>query len=70
MPQLTEEKRFEIFYKFIDWHCWSLGVHIDPLAPRIELHIPTGWIRIGWNGNTSRKMTGWEDGAYYLIGRP
>ena len=60
------KNNFEIFYKFIGWNCISLGIHFDWEAPRLEIHIPFGWIRIGWNKQTGRKMKGWEDGLYSL----
>lgn len=40
---------FECFFNFLGWHQWSLGFHIDPQHPHIDIHVPTGFLRIGWH---------------------
>ena len=44
------KRRFVCFYHFNSWLHFSLGFHIDFASPNIEIHIPTGFIRIGWQG--------------------
>jgi hypothetical protein len=42
-----EGKKYCCYYwRSSTWHI-SLGVHIDLSKPNFELHIPTGFIRIG-----------------------
>jgi hypothetical protein len=36
-----------IFYYVSCWHL-SLGFHVDFSSPNIEIHLPMGFIRIGW----------------------
>ena len=40
-----------VYYWFVGWDCWSLGAHICFGAPNIEIHLPFGFIRIGWHTN-------------------
>lgn len=42
-----------IYFWFVGWDCWSFGAHICFGAPNIEIHLPFGFIRIGWH--TCRK---------------
>lgn len=63
---INRKNTFEIFFKFLGWHCLSFGIHIDPVAPKIEFHIPFGWIGIGWMVTTTSSGS-WEDGCFYLI---
>lgn len=34
-------------FQFLGFWMWSLGFHIDPSSPNIEIHIPFGFIVIG-----------------------
>ncbi len=48
-PELKDFKRhFCCFFGFIGWDNISLGLNIDLLKPNIEIHIPFGFIKIGW----------------------
>lgn len=38
---------FVCYYYYVGWGCWSLGFTIDLSCPNIEIHVPTGFIRIG-----------------------
>ena len=42
------QRRFECYFYFVGWDCFSLGFHICTGCPNIELHIPFGFIRIGF----------------------
>lgn len=65
---MKQQEKFDLFYKYLGWHCWSLGIHIDPLGPLIEIHIPTGWIRIGWaNRDKGFKPESFEDGLFRIF---
>jgi hypothetical protein len=39
--------RYSCYFYFIGWWNWSLGFHINPSIPNIEIHLPFGFIRIG-----------------------
>lgn len=47
---LFPERRrtFECFYNFLGWWHWSLGLHVDLRHPHVDLHVPFGYLRIGW----------------------
>ena len=38
------------FFHFVRWSCISFGFHIDVASPNIEIHVPFGFVRIGWQG--------------------
>jgi hypothetical protein len=42
----------------------NLGFHIDLYSPNIEIHLPFGFIRIGWY----RMYIAGTDGRPYIIG--
>ena len=42
-----EGRVFEAYYYFNGWWNISLGLHICPSRPNIEIHLPFGFIRIG-----------------------
>jgi hypothetical protein len=41
-------KEFISVYYFLSFSYLSLGFHIDLSSPNIEIHLPFGFIRIGW----------------------
>ena len=45
---LPVERDFECFFNFLGWWQWSLGFHVDLRHPHIDIHVPFGYIRIGW----------------------
>lgn len=44
----TRTREFECFFNFLGWHQWSLGLHVDPHHPHLDVHLPGGFFRIGW----------------------
>lgn len=44
----TRFKRFVAYFHFIGWDHIQLGFHICLSLPNIEVHVPFGFIRIGW----------------------
>ena len=42
------EKQFVAYFWFVAWDCISLGFHISFKNPNIEIHLPFGFVRIGW----------------------
>lgn len=68
------KRPFICYFYFVGWWAWSLGFHIDIHTPNIELHIPFGFIRIGWPSKPGMGLTtdqarsrlyGWDEGTYY-----
>lgn len=41
-------RKSAFYFHFVGWSCLSLGFHIDVHKPNIEIHLPFGFIRIGW----------------------
>lgn len=41
-------RRFVVYFHFVGWDCLSLGVHISVIHPNVEIHVPLGFIRVGW----------------------
>jgi hypothetical protein len=41
-------KVFEAYFYFIGWDHVSLGIHFCWTLPNFELHLPGGFLRIGW----------------------
>lgn len=39
---------FVAYFFFINWTNFSLGMHINIAAPNIEVHVPFGFFRLGW----------------------
>lgn len=35
-------------WHFVSWWQWSLGLTVDWLAPNLEVHLPFGFFRVGW----------------------
>ena len=46
MPRLA--KRFVAMFHFVDWSCIGFGVHVCFAEPNIEIHLPFGFVRVGW----------------------
>ncbi len=44
-------RRFVCFYHYNGLWYWQLGFHVYLPAPNIEIHVPFGFIRIGWESN-------------------
>jgi len=56
------ERRFVAYFWFIGWEHWSLGlhVHIDRSRPNLEIHLPGGFIRIGWVSQAAYVPRAWR----------
>jgi hypothetical protein len=47
-PEVPAIKDFVCYFHFIGWMHWSLGFHVYTPEPNIEIHLPFGYIRVGW----------------------
>lgn len=39
---------FQLFFQFLGWRYLSFGVHVGLDGPHIDLHVPYGFVRLGW----------------------
>lgn len=63
---MKQTRQFIAFFHFVSWAHFSLGIHIDFSSPNIEIHMPIGFIRLGWNKTSGRipinhHSTTWRD---------
>ncbi len=40
--------RFRCYFFFVGWDCLSLGLHVSVWCPNVEIHLPFGFVRVGW----------------------
>jgi len=52
---IMRNKRFACYFWFVGWDCISLGGHICLRNPNIEIHLPFGFVRIGWELSYGRR---------------
>ena len=45
---MSKDKQFIAYYYINGFDNLSLGFHISLSMPNIEIHVPFGFIRIGW----------------------
>jgi len=45
---MKSKKRFVAYFYFVGWDCISLGLHVCARLPNAEIHLPFGFVRIGW----------------------
>ena len=61
------KKYFVAYYYFASWSFLSLGISICVTSPNIEIHLPFGFIRIGWSyTHKSDKKFGFDSAKKYL----
>jgi hypothetical protein len=53
MSDKMKNRKFIAYFFFVGWDCISLGLHVCISEPNIEIHIPFGFIRIGWKKQIS-----------------
>ena len=46
----SDKKHFVAYFFFVGWDCISVGLHVCVSKPNIEIHLPFGFIKIGWDG--------------------
>ena len=55
------KRKLVCYFFFVDWSCISLGLHIGLKQPNIEIHLPFGFMRIGWKTYTEDEIILNED---------
>ena len=49
-----KKAQFVCYYYFQSWRSLNLGLHVSLARPELEVHLPFGFIRVGWtNGRSS-----------------
>jgi hypothetical protein len=58
-------KTFKAFYHVTGWYPINFGINVDFQKPNMEIHIPFGFIRIGWDNMPRRfKDDDFEDNKF------
>ena len=66
----TYPREWECFFNFVGWDCLSLGLHVGLRGPHVDIHLPFGFVRIGWNKPTFRECRAFRlDGVRERIRR-
>jgi len=56
-----KNRPFVCYFQFTGWGCISLGFHVDFRMLNIELHIPFGFVRIGYESSYESYFVGTEE---------
>lgn len=73
MTVRVRSPRFICFFHYLGLWSWQLGFHIYPRAPNIELHVPFGFLKVGWEVVYDReklkqiRTVGYQDGHWQVI---
>lgn len=51
---------FCAYFWFVDWKCISLGVSLNLSPMHAEIHLPFGFIRVGWERTALQKPLNWD----------
>lgn len=62
------KRQFIAYFWFVGWDCFSLGVHVCFSQPNIEIHVPFGFIRIGWKKSNGLKASNHDTVNWRLFG--
>ena len=46
--KFVEVRRFRCYFWFVGWPNLALGVSVCLESPNVEIHLPFGFLRIGW----------------------
>jgi hypothetical protein len=57
-PRWGNRRVFVCYFHYTGWQNVQLGVSLDVRTPNLEIHLPSGFVRIGWS------MTREMDEAY------
>lgn len=47
---MIRDRKFVCYFYFVGWLDLSLGISVGLAQPNLEIHLPFGFIRIGWAG--------------------
>jgi len=84
MNERIIEREFVCYWHFVGWWAFSLGFHVDCRSPNFEIHLPFGFLRIGWKRHAYEidrgkvylyipysypRTTGYQHGCWRLGGK-
>jgi len=52
---------FVAYFHFVGWWAFSLGISLDVKSPNIEIHLPFGFLRIGWSEGSQQRPINWKE---------
>jgi hypothetical protein len=64
------KRQFVCYFFYVKWSCISLGASVDLSLPNLEIHLPCGFIRIGFvkvypglplNNDISKRTIGYSE---------
>lgn len=65
MTERLYNRQFVCFFHFTNWGHISFGLHLHLPSPNLEIHIPFGFFRIGFQGTYRRELIRrWENGTF------
>jgi len=53
-----KKRHFICYFWHINWRVFSLGLHVCTNSPNVEIHLPFGFVRIGWSDKMAHKIFG------------
>lgn len=67
--------RFICFFHYLGLWSWQLGLNVYARAPNLELHVPFGFFKIGWESNIDRvevedkyiRTIGFQHGRWQVV---
>jgi len=48
-PEMTYERKFVCYFHHTGFNNVSIGISVDFRKLNLEIHLPFGFLRIGWN---------------------
>ena len=48
-PPVGTRRRFVCYFYFQGFSSIQIGLHVDLSQPNLEIHIPFGFLRVGWS---------------------
>ena len=61
------KRQFVAYFYFVGWSAFSLGFHVCTSLPNFEIHLPFGFIRVGWQRITKVKPIKREFGKTFKM---
>ena len=58
------EKKFVCYFYLVSWKVISFGFHVCFKNPNIEIHLPFGFIRMGWEDHYPGEVLPVAEGHY------
>jgi hypothetical protein len=60
--------KFVCYFYFVSWKCLSVGVSVCLKPLNVELHLPFGFIRVGWDKLSTEPFINQEQISWRTFG--